>query len=87
MMGGYGIGLGFGPGGWLAAIGIVVLAVGVVVLIAWLAGRLAPAAETRHQTGRPTDLDAVELLRMRFARGEITRDEFQAASQVLEDRR
>jgi len=102
MMFGYGTGVGFGLDGWLGMIGMVILVVGVILLIAWLVGRFASATQaqppaTQSQppaaatlpaaTTQSTGHDAVELLRMRFARGEITEDEFRSAKQVLEEGR
>lgn len=85
---GYGAGLGFGYGGLLALLGCVLLVVGVVVLIAWAIGRIgqpAPAASVKAQP--PASQDAVEVLRIRFARGEMTADEYTAAKQTLEAQR
>lgn len=79
---GYGTGLGFGIGGWLGMLGFVLLIVGVVILVAWLVGRTQPDA--RSSSSRPAGQDALEILRARFARGEITRDEYLAAKQTLE---
>jgi putative membrane protein len=87
MMYGYGSGVGFGLGGLLGMLGMIVLAIGVVVLIVWLLGRVAPATQPQTPTGQPAGQDAVELLRQRFARGEITGDEYRSAMQVLEDGR
>jgi uncharacterized membrane protein len=85
---GYGAGLGFGFGGLLALLGCVLLVVGVVVLIAWALGRIGhgpPAAQAQEQehVPRPAADDAVEALRVRFARGEMTADEYLAARQTL----
>ncbi len=81
----YGAGLGFGLGGLLALIGLVLLGVGAVLLVAWAIGRLGagtPASSTAVL--RPPVGDAVDVLRLRFAKGEITRDEYLAAKQTLE---
>lgn len=79
---GYGTGLGFGIGGWLGMIGWVLLVVGVVVLVAWLVGRIAPAVQS--SSSRQEGQDALEILRVRLARGEITREEYLATRQTLE---
>jgi putative membrane protein len=84
---GYGAGLGIGLGGWLGMVGMIVVVIGVVLLIAWLVGRVAPAAQTQPPVSQPPGQDAFELLRMRFARGEITEDEYRSAKQVLEEQR
>lgn len=83
---GYGTGVGFGLGGWLGMLGMIIVVVGVVLLIAWLVGRVAPATQMQPPVGQ-SGQDAFELLRMRFARGEITQDEYRAAKQVLEEAR
>lgn len=90
-------GLGFGFGGWLALVGCVLLVVGAIVLIAWAVGKVTHSAETAAPLQTPalpmptaaprTGSDALEVLRVRFAQGEITADEFTAATQVLEARR
>ena len=90
---GYGAGLGFGFGGWLWMIGMMLLVVGIIVLVVWVAGRAlsgtqggaaAPPTAGYAAPALPPTPDPVEVLRMRFARGEITQDEFLAAKQVLE---
>ncbi|MCJ7709738.1 MAG: hypothetical protein MUQ32_02805 [Chloroflexi bacterium] len=87
---GYGAGLGFGFGGLLALLGCVLLVVGVVVLIAWAVDRIGRTPQgaqpqgAQPQAPRPGEQDAVEVLRLRFARGEMTADEYIAAKQTLE---
>jgi putative membrane protein len=85
MMWGYGGGLALG--GWLGMIGMVVLVIGVIVLIVWLITRAGATDTSRGPVARPVGQDALELLRMRFARGEITEDEYRAAKRVLEGER
>lgn len=85
---GYGAGLGFGYGGLLALLGGVLLVVGIVVLIAWAIGRIGrPTQAASAQAPRPTGDEALEVLRVRFARGEMTADEYTAAKQTLEAQR
>jgi uncharacterized membrane protein len=88
MMGGFGSG--FGGFGGLGLIGMVLnlaitvgLIVGVVLLIAWLWRRVNPGP------GAPVSVQSTaalaspkEILQIRYARGEITRDQFQ---QMLAD--
>lgn len=88
MMGyGAGLGLGFGFGGLLTVLGCMLLVVGLVVLAVWAMGRsgrtqpTAPAVPASAPTAQP---DAVEVLRMRLARGEISLDDYTAAKQALE---
>jgi uncharacterized membrane protein len=84
----YGAGPGFGFGGLLALLGCALLVVGFVVLVAWAVGRLgqhAPVAGVAGpQSPGQTAADAVEVLRLRFARGEMSAEEYAAAKQVLE---
>jgi putative membrane protein len=87
MMYGFGSGVGPGLGGWLGMIGLIVIVVGVILLIAWLVGRTGAPAPSQASTVLPAGHDALELLRMRFARGEITEDEYRSAKQVLEEGR
>ena len=77
MMFGYGYG---GPGGWLWMLGGLVVMVGIVLLVVWAVGG---AMRTRRDDGRPTPL---EILRERYARGEITHEEFEQSRQILERR-
>jgi putative membrane protein len=83
MMWGYGGGVGLA--GWLGIIGMVVLIVGAIVLIVWLVTRTGPAHGAPGPAARPPGSDALEVLRMRFARGEMTEDEYRAARKVLEE--
>lgn len=89
MMGyGPGLGSGFGFGGLLALLGCLLLVVGVVVLIAWAIGRIGqPAQAASVQGSQHVNQGAVEVLGLRFARGEITADEYTAAKQTLEAQR
>jgi uncharacterized membrane protein len=71
--------------------GCALLVVGAVLLIAWAITRLTrPAHGPAQPEGPPqpagfaTAPDAMELLRQRFARGEITAAEFSSAKQALE---
>lgn len=72
MWGDYGMGWGWGFFGvvhmvlWWA-----LLILGIVVLIKWLAGGFGASREPRASEGR-----ALELLKERYARGEIGKEEF-----------
>ena len=62
-----------GLGGWLWMIlGVVLLVVIVWVVVAAIPGRDRPPAD-----------DAAQVLKSRFARGEITSDEFEQARRLL----
>jgi putative membrane protein len=76
MMGYAGAGL-MGAWGWLWMLAGLLFWVGVVVLVVWgaaaLFGRRGDAAEP----------DALELLRRRYARGEISEAEFERARRTI----
>ena len=89
MMGGFGSG--FGGFGGFGLIGIVLnlvitvgLIVGLVLLIAWLWRRVNPSGQTfatpQSQVGAVAS--PREILQTRYARGEITREQYQ---QMLAD--
>jgi plastocyanin len=71
MMGFGGVGYG---GAWLWMLAGVLFVVGIVVLVVWAIGAAA---------GRPDEDEAIDLLRARFARGEIDATEFEQARQTL----
>ena len=82
---GYGAGLGFGMGGWLSMLGGLLLVAGVIVLVVWLVGKVGQSQQApQGQATPPAGGDAIEVLRVRFARGEMTADEYLAAKQTLE---
>lgn len=74
MMGGMGMMTGMG---WLGILTMALFWIGVIVLVVWGLSGLFP---TRQSTTGP---DAVEILRQRFARGEISREEFEQARLLL----
>ena len=53
------------------------LIVGIVLLVRWLAG-------TTTSSARPTGESAPDILKRRYAAGEITREEYEQMRQVLE---
>ena len=76
-----GYGLDAGVGGWLWMIGGVVVMIGIVVLIIWAVGGYTGNADRRPDPmARSEPLD---ILRARFARGEITEAEFTHAKATL----
>ena len=77
---GFGNGLGNGFGGGLWVLGCILLVVGLVALAAWAVSRLSTHDHQGTTSGRP---DALEILRERFARGEITEAEYTHAASVL----
>lgn len=74
MMGGYGMMAGFG---WLGMLVMALFWIGVIVLVVW---GLTHVFSTRQPR---VELDAEEILKVRYARGEISREEFVQAHDAL----
>ena len=74
MMGGYGLIAGFG---WLGMLVMALFWIGVIVLVVW---GLSNVFSTR-QPG--VERDAEEILKQRYARGEVSREEYLQASEML----
>lgn len=76
----------YGWGGWhpfFWLVGGVLLVVGLVVIVLWVTSSSrhpAPPPPAPRDPSRPTPED---ILRERFARGEITEEEFERARKVL----
>lgn len=76
-----GFGVGTGIGGWFWMVGGLAVVAGVVFLIVWAIGLVnRPSDAGSGSRPRPDPLD---ILRERFARGEITEAEFEQAKQYL----
>jgi putative membrane protein len=78
---GYGTGLGFGLGGMLWMLGGILLVVGLVVLVVWAVSRATTHAGGAAAPAERTE--ALDILRARFARGEISEAEYTQAANVL----
>ena len=77
----YGFGWGGGLGGWVMMLGGLVLVVGLVLLFVWAIGGAWSGGGRRAANG---DGDrAATILRERYARGEISEDEYQQARKTL----
>ena len=82
MMNGYG---GYGlMGGWGIFFNIIIL-IGVVVLIVWAVKQFTRSNDTgpRSSGSSSQPLSARDILDMRYARGELTREEYQAMMQDI----
>jgi putative membrane protein len=74
-----GYGWDMGGAGWLwALIGLVVL-VALVVLVVWAVNTMSRVSRGPDQHGPPP----LDILRERFARGEITKEQFEEAKRTL----
>jgi putative membrane protein len=65
--------------GWIWMLGGLLVMIGFVLLIVWAIGAVSRGG-THREPDRPTPLD---MLRERFARGEITQQEFEQAKKTL----
>lgn len=76
----------WGGGGWMflgpvmMIVVLVALVAGVVLVIRWLGGPHHPAGGHGRHGGR----DAMDILRERFARGEIDKEEFEERRRLLD---
>jgi uncharacterized membrane protein len=86
---GYGQGYGYGAygnmmggwGGWLFIVfGLMVLA-GIALLVVW--GVRAMSGSGQHPQAPPQADDACAIARARFARGEITKEQYEEICRVL----
>ena len=75
------MGYGFDGGalGWIWMLGGLLVMVGFVILIVWAVGTMSRGGSSREPE-RPSALD---ILRERFARGEVTQQEFEDARKTL----
>lgn len=71
MMGGYGMGGGYGFGGIFMILWLVLIIVGIVMLVKWL------SKSATADDGSGSANKALDILRERYARGEINEQEFQ----------
>ena len=83
MMNGFGYGGGFGLfGGLISFIFNIVLIIGVVLLVIWAIKKFSPGSSNTPWAQNPQSQSPKEILKIRYARGEITREQFQ---QMLSD--
>lgn len=80
MWGGGGYGMIFGPLFMIVVLGAVIAAV--VLLVRWLGG---PSYGTPPAHHAPPGRTALDILKERFARGEIDKDEFEERRRLLGD--
>ena len=74
--------MGFGMGLW----GILLMVLfwgGLVALVVWSIGLMFPSAD-KHSNTTDRSLSAEEILKIRFARGEITADEYKQMQETLQ---
>jgi uncharacterized membrane protein len=92
-------GMGIGSGFFLVSFVWLVISIGVIVLVAWLiaivvrsvfrdgGGRYGDRYGARRPDAPPpvppAPADPLEILRQRYARGDISKDEFEEAKRIL----
>lgn len=64
---------------WLGMVAIPLVWIGMIALILWGVLRLFPQPRTHFES------DALEIVQRRFARGEISREEYLQAVETLQD--
>jgi putative membrane protein len=82
MMGGFSMGMGGVGSLWMVIFWIVI-----VVVAVWLLGRLFPRSNTVQPPAGPEGSlpeSAVDIVKRRYARGEISREEYEAIRHGLE---
>ena len=80
MMGGYGVGYGMGGFGFIMMIAFwILIVVGIVYAIRWLAASTNAAKSTSASGETPVD-----ILKKRYARGEIDKVEFEDKKKYIE---
>jgi len=78
--GGYGNTM-MGGGGWLFALfGLLVLA-GIVLLVVWAVRTMGGSAQ--HHAPQPPVDDACAIAKVRYAKGEITKDQYEEICKTL----
>lgn len=81
------MGYGFDGGalGWIWMFGGLFVMVGFVVLVVWAIGAATRGGATREpdRPAAPERPSALDILRERYARGEITQEEFEQARKTL----
>ena len=74
--------MGFGMGVWSILL-MVLFWGGLVALVVWIVGLMFPSAD-KHKSVSDKFLSAEEILKIRFARGEITADDYQRMRETLQ---
>ena len=74
---------------WPGIIGMVfnvIIIIGVVLLVVWTVKKMGPSNSPNRATSSTQPLSVREILDMRYARGELSRDEYQVIRQdILEE--
>lgn len=80
MMGGWGMGYGMGWFGMIISLAFwILIIVGLVFLIRWLAMSVRDAGGKGHANGET----ALDILKKRYARGEINKDEYETVKKDI----
>lgn len=77
------MGFGFGMG-FLGFIWMFLFWAGLIILAIWLVGLLFPSTKTRPDPTNQRTLSAQEILKMRYARGELTTEQYHEMLQTIQ---
>ena len=77
--------MGFGLGmGLFGFIGMLLFWAGLIILAIWLVGLLFPSTKTKPESDNQRTLSAQEILKMRYAQGELTAEQYQEMQQTIQ---
>jgi putative membrane protein len=77
--------MGFGLGmGFLGFIWMLLFWVGLIILAIWLVGLLFPSTKTKPDTTNQKALSAQDILKTRYAQGELTAEQYQEMRQMIQ---
>lgn len=76
--------MGWGSMGWLGPLGMILFWILIALLIVWLIKSLWPSSERGKGAEKPMEESALEILKKRYARGEIQKEEYLEKKRDLE---
>ena len=77
--------MGFGLGmGLFGFIGMLLFWAGLIILAIWLVGLLFPSTKTKPERDSQRLLSAQEILKIRYAQGELTAEQYQEMQQTIQ---
>ena len=77
--------MGFGLGmGLFGFIGMLLFWAGLIILAIWLVGLLFPSTKIKQESDSQRSLSAPEILKRRYAQGELTAEQYQEMRQTIQ---
>lgn len=80
-----GWGRGFGMHGWGGLIFNILIITGIIWLVVWAVRRITRIGGKNVLPNQPSEQSPIEILHLRYARGEITREEYKEMLKDLND--